>query len=212
MALTVMAGLVPAIHVVQPNGRFTFDRSQRDSSRRRKSRIAWMAGHRSFGRTPVLRPAMTENAMEMSNQPVYFFWRCEAIHGPAAARSLISLRLVRRHIVETAEYATRAASALLCVLWRDGLLRCARNDGECRRRSHRSKRVGPTYIWASPWSKDRRPIDVDRPPITDEFTRLPYGRRPAHARCPGRDTGTRQSSRGSNRGVAAPVRRSSENS
>jgi len=45
-----------------------------------------------------------------------------------------------------------------------------------------------------------------------EFTRLPYGRRLAHARYRGRDTATRESSRVSNHGLAAPVRRSSENS
>jgi hypothetical protein len=40
-----------------------------------------------------------------------------------------------------------------------------------------------------------------------EFTRLPYDRRLAHARYRDRDTATRESSRVSNHGLAAPVRR-----
>ena len=49
---------VPVIHVVQPRRRFAFDHAPPDTSRRRARRTAWMAGHRVFGRTPVLRRAM----------------------------------------------------------------------------------------------------------------------------------------------------------
>jgi len=54
MALTVMAGLVPAIHVVQWRRRSGSEHAQPESSPRQESRTAWMAG---------TSPAMTENGV-----------------------------------------------------------------------------------------------------------------------------------------------------